>query len=168
MRYIGSIIFVAIIALFVFGAIEFKDSSSYHLYRARAENLIQYIKQWVRVKKHNIRMTYDVPSPQEEWMTGEQDATAVRKLPMSLLVVKTKLENFFPDKFVRELDQSDWNYIFNLVYEPIYDQQGDFKVKRYLTQEEIEQELINSYSFPFSYFQKQHWDYFWSILLGNG
>lgn len=168
MRYVGTIIFLALIALLVFGAIQFKDHPYYNLYRTKATNLIQYIKQWIGVKKHNISMTYDLPSPKEEWMTGDQEAIASRKPPMSLLVVKTKLENFFPEKFTKELDQSDWNYIFDLIYEPVYDQQGDFKVKRYLTRGEIEQELTYQYRFPFSYFQKKHWDYFWSVVLGNG
>ncbi|MFO8053367.1 MAG: hypothetical protein R6U54_05385 [Candidatus Omnitrophota bacterium] len=165
MRYLSTIIFLAIVALIVFGAIQFKDSPFYQTYRTKAENFIQYIKRWGQVKKHNIKMTYDVPSPKEEWMDNEQEVASDRKPPMSLLVTKTKLENFFPDQFVKKLDQSDWDYIFNLIYEPIYDQQGDFKVKRYLTQSEIERELIHSYEFPFSYFQKQHWDHFWNVVL---
>jgi hypothetical protein len=168
MRYLGTIIFLAIIALIVFGAIQFKESPSYQTYRTKVENFIQYVKQWVGVKKHNIRMTYNVPAPKKEWMTGGQEVTADRSPPLSLLVIKTKLENFFPDQFVKTLKQDDWDYIFSLIYEPVYEQQGDFKVKRHLTREEIEQDLIYNYNSPFSYFKKQHWDYFWNIVLRNG
>ncbi|MCF7874072.1 MAG: hypothetical protein K9L84_03365 [Candidatus Omnitrophica bacterium] len=168
MRYLGTIIFIAVIALLVFGAIAFKDSPFYQTYRNKAENLIQYIKRWSQVKKHNIKMDYDIPVPKEEWMTGKKEVIHPRKPPMSLLVAKTKLENFFPDQFVKTLNQDDWDYIFNLIYEPISDKQGDFTVKRYLTKAEIEQELVYQYKFPFSYFRDQHWDYFWKIVLKNG
>lgn len=176
MRYIGSIIFVAIIALFVFGAIEFKDSSLYHIYKTKSTNLIQYIKQWIDVKKHNMRVTYHLPTPKEKWMVNKESVSDAqwqinedeyipgRTPPLTLLVVKTKLENFFPERFVKELDQDDWDYIFDLIYEPIEEKQGDFMVKRYLTQKEIEQELIYQYKFPFSYFKDQHWNYFWQIV----
>jgi hypothetical protein len=168
MRYIGSIIFLAFIALLVFGAIEFKESSSYYNYRAKAENFIQYIKEWFKVKKHNAELTYDLPSAVGRGSVQSQNVSSVRKPPLSLMLVRTKLESFFPDNFVKELDQQDWNNIFRLIYEPVSEQQGNFEVKRYLSQDEIEQELIYQYRFPFARFQRQHWDYFWNVVLRNG
>ncbi|MCF7871010.1 MAG: hypothetical protein K9L95_02635 [Candidatus Omnitrophica bacterium] len=168
MRYIGSIIFLAFIGLLVFGAIEFKESSSYYRYRAKAENFIQYIKEWFKVKKHNVKLTYDIPLPAGAGSVKNQDTASIRKPPLSLMLVRTKLENFFPDSFVKELDQQDWDYIFSLIYEPVSEKQGDFEVKRYLSQEEIEQELIYQYRFPFARFQRQHWDYFWNVVSRNG
>lgn len=167
MRYLGTIIFLAIIALIIFGSIQFKDSPLYQTYRTKAENLIQYIKRWGQVKRHNMKIDYSIPAPREEWMTGEQEVISSRNPPMSLLVAKTKLENFFPDQFVKTLKQDDWDYIFSLIYEPVSEKQRDFTVKRYLTKEEIEQDLIYQYDFPFSYFRQQHWDYFWDIVLRN-
>lgn len=164
MRYLGSILFLGLIALLVFGAISFRDSPHYHAYRERATGVIDYLRQWVRVKRHNIEISHRWPTSDRP---DPEQGVLRRSPPTSLLLVRTKLEEFFPPEFLRTLHEDDWDYMFSLIYQPVDDRQGDFVVKRYLTQEEIEQELIYQYSFPFSYFERIHWSYFWETVLGR-
>ena len=69
-----------------------------------------------------------------------------------------------PD-FFGKFKYKDWQEFWNIIYEPIEEEQGQFKVKRHRTQEEIEGHLMYYYPEPFSRFRKRQWDHFWSVIF---
>ncbi len=149
MRYGGTIVCLALVIVLVFAAIQFKKSPAYYSLQQRSENLLERVKHFIRVKKHNISTEF---------------AAQERMKPLDAVHKETKLRSFLPDVF-GEFTREDWKEFWALLYEPIEEEQGSLKVKRFRSKEEIEDELMYNYSTPFSYFQKRQWDYFWSIIF---
>jgi hypothetical protein len=148
--FLNFVLSFVIVFLIIIGAISFKKSHLYQSFREKLDNFYQYIAQFIEVKKHNLSMELSPP----------------RKPPLTLIEKETQLRMFLPNFFGR-FDREEWENFWALIYEPIEETQGAFKVKRYRTKEEIEDYLAYYYPQPFSYFRKQHWDYFWNIVLGK-
>lgn len=148
MRYVVSIIFLLLVVSFALEIRNFKDSSAYYSVKARLANFFQNVTQFVKVKKHNIFV----------------ELFPERKRPITFIKQETSLKMFLPD-FFGEFSYADWQKFWVLFYEPMKEKQQGFIVKRYRSKEEVEEYLAYRYSEPFSHFQKQHWDYFWSIVL---
>lgn len=167
MKYIISVLFFTFLVFITISFINLRGSPYLEEIGARASNAIEYIKQWVQVKRHNIRMTHDLSRFRGPWQDKSEDDIVRRRPPVSLMLARVNLEQFLPSDFVKSLSQEDWDYIFDLIYEPVGEKTGDFTVKRYLTREEIEIELTSQFYYPFSHFQNQHWDRFWSVVLSQ-
>jgi hypothetical protein len=157
MKYAGSIISLLVVALLVWGAIEFKDTPAYYSFKAKLDNVFQKIVQYVQVTKHNIMF----------------DVSSERKPPATLIDKEAKLQAFlYPasEEFQR-FDDKDWQqfyaYLWNLIYGATEEEQGSFEIKRHRSKDEIEEQLIHDYPDPFSRLQRQHWNYFWNITLGE-
>lgn len=148
MRYVVSIILVLLIVSLGIGIVQFKDSLAYYSAKGKIAGFFQYITQFIKVKKHNISLEF---SPE-------------RTPPITFIEHETKLKLFLSD-FFGKFSQSDWQEFWALFYQPIEEEQEGFMVKRYRSQEEVEDYLSYEYPQPFSHFQKQHWSYFWSIVL---
>ena len=146
MKYIINIIAIVVIALLVFGAIEFKKSNAYYGLQRNIGNLTQTVKNYINVKKHNISMETAPP----------------RQTPLTFIDKEAALEQYLPEVFA-SFSEQEWRSFWALVYVPIKEKQGKLTVKRYRTQEEVQSILKKRYSNPFSYFDSNYWYEFWSI-----
>lgn len=157
MKNINVIISLLVVALLIWGAIEFKDTPTYYSFKSKVDNVFQHIVQYVRVTKHNIMF----------------DISSERNPPVSFIDKEAKLQAFlYPASEVfQKFDEQDWQqfyaYLWNLIYGSTDEEQGSFKVKRHRSKDDIEEQLIYDYPDPFARLQPQHWNYFWSITLGE-
>lgn len=91
-----------------------------------------------------------------------------RHRPVSLLERETELKLYIGQPF-RDFTRKDWARFWNLIYgafpKEAPEKQGLPRKARQLTQGEIASELILRYPNPFSYFQKNHWEMLFSIVL---
>lgn len=147
MKYLGNIIAIIVVGVLVWGAIQFKKSDTYQSLRWKLGNAFQHIKTFINVHKHNISM---------EWSPS-------RKSPLTFIEKEEALRVYIPEVFGK-FDARQWREFWALIYVPIEEKQGSFKVKRYRTKEEIESYLRYKYHNPFAYFEKGHWFVFWNIL----
>ena len=150
MKYFKNIIGIAVVIALALGIINFHKIERVGFLKSKADIWRESIKHKVDVFKHNLSFTF---APE-------------RKRPLSFLSREAKLSHLAKNVF-GQFDPSQWNGFWNLIYDPIKEEQGNLMVKRYRTQEEIEGYLKHTYSSPFSYFKKEHWDYFWSIVFGG-
>ena len=150
MKYFKNIIGIAIVIALVWGIVNFHKIKELDFLKSKADIWRESIKQKVGVFKHNLSFTF---APE-------------RKRPLSSLAEEAKLSHLAQNVF-GQFDPSQWGDFWDLIYDPIEEEQGGSMVKRYRTQEEIESYLKYTYSKPFSYFKKEHWDYFWSIIFGG-
>lgn len=148
MKYFKNVIGVTIVVVLILGIINFKTLNERYFSRSTSGKLSKTLKQKVDIFKHNISFAF---SPK-------------RKRPGSLLVRESKLSNFLQNVF-GQFSATEWKNFWDFIFEPIQDEKGFLKVKRYHTKEEVQARLKYHYSNPFSYFKKQHWEYFWEIVL---
>lgn len=146
MKYFINIIAIIVVVLLVLGAIQFKSSDTYYYLKSRVEYFFQRAKNYVEVKKHNIGM----------------ETAPKRKAPLTFIVQEETLRRYIPHVFGK-FDQQEWNEFWGLIYEPIKEKQGFFKVKRYRSKSEIESYLKNHYPDPFTRFRESNWYDFWNI-----
>lgn len=88
-----------------------------------------------------------------------------RSKPMSTLEKETRLIVGIGEPF-KNFTPKDWQQFWNIIY-GIYSEEpepGKPSRKRQLTQNEMEQKLIEKYPMPFSYFGDAHWNEFWKII----
>jgi len=150
MKYFKNLIGIAVVVGLVLGIINFHKIEKLGFLKSKADIWRESIKQKAGAFKHNLSFTF---APE-------------RRRPLSFLGREAKLSHLAKNVF-GQFDPSQWNDFWNLIYDPIEEEQGNSMVKRYRTQEEIEVYLEYTYSNPFSYFKKEHWDYFWSIVFGE-
>jgi len=148
MKYFKNAIGVIIVVVLILGIINFKTLNRRHLPQSIPGKLSKTVKQKIDIFKNNMSFVF---SPK-------------RKRPASLLVRESKLSNFLQNIF-GQFSAVEWENFWNFIFEPIQDEKGFFKAKRYHTKEEVQERLRYNYSNPFSYFKKHHWEYFWEIVL---
>jgi hypothetical protein len=91
----------------------------------------------------------------------------IRHRPMTLLQNETELKLYIGQPFL-DFSRKDWADFWNLLYgtfpkEPAGE--GLPRRVRQLTEDEIAFELMDRYPQPFAYFQKNHWQTFFSIAF---
>lgn len=150
MKYIKNLIGIAVVIVLALGIINFHKIDRLNSLKSTISSWFGFTKQRVDVFKHNLSFTL-APG---------------RKRPLSFLNREAKLIHLAKDVF-GQFDPSQWDDFWKLIYDPVEESQGSLKVKRYRSQEEIEYYLEDTYFNPFSYFKKEHWDYFWSIVFGG-
>ena len=148
MKYFKNIIGIAIVIALAWGIINFHEIKELDFLKSKADIWRKSIEQKIGVFKHNLSFTF---APE-------------RKRPLSSLAEESKLSHLAKDVF-GQFDPPQWDDFWDLIYNPIEEEQGGSMVKRYRTQKEIEDYLKYTYSKPFTYFKKEHWDYFWSIIF---
>jgi len=146
MKYLVNIIAIIVIALLIWGAIEFKKSNTYYSFQRGLSNFSQRVKNFINVKKHNIGM--DISPP--------------RKVPLTFIDKEAALQEYLPEVF-QKFDAQEWKEFWALIYTPIEEKQGRFTVKRYRTREEVESVLKDRYPNPLAYFRENYWYELWSI-----
>ena len=157
MKNINVIVSLLVIGLLIWGAVEFRDTPTYYSIKSKVVNAFQYAMQYINVKRHNIAV----------------EVFPERKPPTTFIDKEAKIQAFlYPaSQEFQKFDDQDWRqffaYLWNLIYGSTQEEQGDFKVKRHRSKEEIKEELIYDYPDPFSRLQPQHWNYFWNITLGE-
>jgi hypothetical protein len=91
-----------------------------------------------------------------------------RRPPITLAERQIALVAYMPEPF-EKFTADDWNDFWSLIYGvyPLDDTGNDRLPKRVrnLDAEEVKQELVVRYPFPFQHFQEEHWKYFWQIVL---
>ncbi|MCK4912383.1 MAG: hypothetical protein KAS05_01530 [Candidatus Omnitrophica bacterium] len=150
MKYLKNIIGIAVIILLALAVINFHKIKELNFLKSNANVWRESVKQKIGIYKHNLSFTF---APE-------------RKRPLSFLSREAKLIHLAKNVF-GQFDPGEWTELWNLIYDPVEEGQGDNLVKRYQTQEEIEYYLKYTYPNPFSYFQKEHWNYFWNIVFGK-
>ena len=148
MKYIKNLIGIAVVIILALGIINFHKIDRLHPLKSTVGSWFGFAKQRVDVFKRNLSFTL---APE-------------RKRPLSFLSREAKLSHLAKNVF-GQFDPYQWKDFWKLIYDPVEESQGSLKVKRYRSQEEIELHLKYTYSNPFSYFKKEHWDYFWSIVF---
>jgi len=152
MSFINVIFSLLLLAAIVFGLVKFKESDSYYSIQDKVEDITEGAGNFVKSRAHNIYV----------------DFSRDRQRPLTLVDKESKLQEFLPQVFgyapIGEFDQEAWNDFWNLIYDPVTEKnENGFMAKRYLSKEEIEQELKASYQI-FNHFQRMHWDFFWEII----
>jgi len=150
MKYLKNIIGIAVVVAVALFIINFHKIKETGFLTSQAGSWRASVDQKLEIYKHNFSFTF---APE-------------RKRPLSFLSREAKLIHLAKNVF-GQFDPGEWNEFWNLIYDPVEEEQGDNLVKRYQTQEEIEYYLKYTYSNPFSYFQKEHWNYFWNIVFGK-
>ena len=149
MKYFKNLIGIALIIILALAIINFHKIERLAFFKATIGSWFGITKQRVDVFKHNLSFTF---APE-------------RKPPLSFLTREAKLSHLAKNVF-GQFSSSQWDDFWSLLYGSIKEEQGGSMVKRYRTQDEIEDYLKHNYSNPFRYFKKEHWDYFWSIAFG--
>ena len=144
------IIVLILTALLVAALITYKNTPQYNKVISYTRRYLAYIPQFFRVFKHNASFVF---SPQ-------------RRKPLIFAEREAELKAYFRQPFIN-FDKDDWRWFWGLIFEPIEEKKGNFKVKRYRSKDEIEDELRYEYSIPFKYFQSQHWQFFWEVVFGE-
>jgi len=150
MKYFKNFIGIVVVIVLAVGIISFHKIERLTFLKATIGSWFGITKQKVDVFKHNLSFTF---APE-------------RKRPLSCISREGKLIHLAKDVF-GQFDPSQWNDFWNLIYDYIEEEQGDSMVRRYRTQGEIEGHLRYNYPNPFSYFKKESWAYFWSIVFGG-
>jgi hypothetical protein len=150
LKYFVNIIAIIIVILLIWGIVQIKEKDKPYPFKGRIERFFDQVKQFVKIKKHNINMETSPP----------------RRRPLTFIKKEETLRLFAPDPF-EEFGPDDWRFFWDIFYEPIKEKQGKFMVKRYRTEEEIKIYLTEEYPNPFSYFKPVHWSYFWEIVWGR-
>lgn len=155
MKYLALFFALFILLLVVLEAIGFKEHSpQYDQLRQQVQYYLDYAKQFLNIQKNNWSF---VMSPG-------------RRKPMTFIDRQEKLIawfDVFPNNIFADFSDKDWREFWALIYEPIEEKQNGVMVKRYRSDNEIMAYFINTYRTPFIYFQNDHWNYFWSIVLKN-
>ncbi|MDP8289463.1 MAG: hypothetical protein P9M02_00615 [Candidatus Susulua stagnicola] len=149
MKYLKNIIGIAVVIVLALGIINFHKIKELSFLKNKANIWQESAKQKLGIYKHNLSFTF---APE-------------RKRPLSFLSREAKLVHLAKNVF-GQFDPSEWDNFWNLIYDPIEEEQGQEMVKRYRTQGEIEHYLRYNNANPFSYFKKEHWSYFWNIVFG--
>jgi hypothetical protein len=145
MKYLGNAIALLLLAAVVFWLVQFKQTQSYGSFRFRLQEITQIAKNFVAVKKNNITMDMNPP----------------RKAPITFIQIESELTGWMPQVF-EKFTQADWDYFWQLVYEPIAVKEGRFKVKRYRNRAEIESMLRYRYS-ALTYLNAATWNELWGV-----
>ncbi|MFH1519903.1 MAG: hypothetical protein ABIE75_04975 [Candidatus Omnitrophota bacterium] len=148
MKYLKNLIGIATVILLALAIINFHKTEKLSFVRSKIGILREFIKGKVEFFKQDVSFSFN---PQ-------------RKRPLSFINRESELIHLAKDVF-GQFTPPQWEKFWNLIYDPIEEKQGSSKVKRYRTQEEIQAYLRYNYSNPFSYFKKEHWNYFWSIVF---
>jgi len=148
MKYFKNVIGFIIVVVLILGIINFKTLNNRYFPRSISGKFSQTLKQKVDIFKNNISFIF---SPK-------------RKRPGSLLIRESRLANWLQGVF-GQFSATEWKNFWDFVFEPIQDEKGFLKAKRYHTKEEVQARLKYYYSNPFSYFKAQHWKYFWELVL---
>ncbi|MCQ9205628.1 MAG: hypothetical protein NG737_04880 [Omnitrophica bacterium] len=148
MKYVLNIIAIGAVVLLIFGIIQFTKSPTYYSLRQKlnysTQGVTQGVKKFIEARKHNISMDY---APKRK-----RRLTHVEYQEYLTMYMPNTFENFSPQQ---------WNKFWALIYEPIYDEEKEFKRRRYRTKEEVEDELRASYT-DFSRLESRHWRDFWN------
>lgn len=93
-----------------------------------------------------------------------------RRAPRSLIIKQDYLKMYVGQPF-RNFSDAEWKNFWKLVY-GVYPKQPVEKAglpnrMRQLTEEEIEQELMDRYPQPFANFREKHWSIFFQILFSR-
>ena len=150
MKYFKNLIGIALVIILALIIINFQKIERLDSLKATIGSWRGITKQKVDVFKHNLSFAF---APE-------------RKPPLSFLGREAKLSHLAKNVF-GQFSPSQWDDFWSLLYGSIKEEQGGSMVKRYRTQDEIEDYLKHNYSNPFRYFKKEHWDYFWSIAFGG-
>jgi len=93
---------------------------------------------------------------------------AKRHAPVTLVQKETELRLYIGEPF-RSFTPREWKKFWLLIYGAFPkdkpERAGLPRKIRQLTEDEIAQELISLYPEPFVYFQDQHWNMFFEIIL---
>jgi len=146
MKYLVNVLTIAVIALLVWGAVRFKETSSYSLMRYRIDSFFGRVSNFVESKKKSIGVSYSPPRKPNAVTMIEREA---------------KLREFAPWVF-EEWSPEEWNQFWALIYETIDDREDGVRVKRQRTRREVEGYLEGRYSDPFASFTDGDWNEFWA------
>lgn len=148
MKYIKNLIGIATVIFLALAIINFHKTEKLSFLRSKINILREFTKAKVESFKQDTSFTFN---PQ-------------RRRPLSFISRESELIHLAKDVF-GQFTPSQWAEFWNLIYDPIEEKQESAKVKRYRTQEEIQSHLKYNYPNPFSYFNNEHWYYFWSIVF---
>ena len=146
MKYITNFIAIGVVALLVYGAIKFKQSDAYFAMRWHVASFFQKTKNFVEIKKQNIR----------------EEIKPSRKRPLTFIQIQGELENWMPEVFQNQFTDSDWEMMWNLIYVPDKVNDGGFEVYRYKTRGEV-QSILRYEHTNLSYLKDNDWWELWSI-----
>ena len=146
MKYITNLIAIGIVALLVFGAMQFKKSNAYVTLRWRLESFFQRSKNFVEARKRNIR----------------EEMKPARERPITFIQIQGELQNWMPDVFLEEFTDRDWAYMWNLIYKPDRIREGIFYKYRYKSRSEVEA-ILRSQHQNLTYLNDADWWELWSI-----
>ncbi len=147
MKYIVNIIAICILAIVIYGLVQFKETGSYIFLRSKVNKTLNFAKEKATNVKQNIAM----------------DISGERKKPVLLVDKETYLINLSPKTFVN-FGPRDWDKFWDVIYDPIREG-GVFGAKRYRTKEEIKSYLINNFSSDFSRLRRRDWEILWKIVF---
>lgn len=162
MKHAGSVIFLIIAVFLVVGVVNYRESDSYQAYKTAVSGRLDYLRGWWQAKRQRVSMSfpYFIEAMQEE-ATGD---ISVERPHMCRMLLEVKLREFLPREFRQRATQEDWDHIYNIIFRPVRDKEGEFVVKRFLADQEIKEKLINEYYHPFARFSDQDWVRFWHIV----
>ncbi len=146
MKYLTNLIAIGMVALLVFGAIKFKDSNAYNTLRWHIGGFVQKGKNFVEVRKRNIR----------------EELKPSRNRPITLIQAQGELENWLPEVFLEEFSDQDWAQMWDLIYTPEKVKEGGHTVYRYKTREEV-QGILRYEHLGLSYLKDNDWWELWGI-----
>ncbi|MDD5195033.1 MAG: hypothetical protein PHQ96_05095, partial [Candidatus Omnitrophica bacterium] len=150
MKYFVNILAALVVLLIILSAISRTQNPKDAPFGKGWKKFTQWAGDFLKAKEHNLSM--------------EVSPTRHRKI--SFIEQEERMRLFAPDLFAN-FNENDWQEFWELIYKPVDDKQGGFTVKRYRSQEEIQEILIQRYPNPFSYLSKEYWRIFWQDIIGT-
>ncbi|MBU1113420.1 MAG: hypothetical protein KKH93_06060 [Candidatus Omnitrophica bacterium] len=145
MKYFYNLLAIGVVAFLIWGAIQFKESSSYTTFRWHLGNFFSKTKNFIEVRKHNIK----------------EELKPARKRPLTFIQIEAELTNWAPNALAGFTD-ADWAYLWELVYTPLKVSEGGYKVYRYRSRQEV-QSILRDKHYSLSVLRDNDWVEFWSI-----
>ena len=149
-RYIVNLVAIGLIVALIFGAINFKNTGKDKFLKKKLNKPLGFVKEAIAVTKHNLTFEF----------------SQKRNKSITLVWQESNLINFSPNLF-GNFNRADWDEFWAVIYDPIKEKKGFFKVKRYRTKEEIRDYLIRLYGDALSFNHYSDWQYFWKIVFGE-
>lgn len=146
MKYITNLIALGVVGLLIFGVIKFKESDAYVATRWHVSRFFKKGKDFIEVKKHNIR----------------EEMKPARKRPISFMQIQGELENWMPDVFLEKFSDADWDEMWDLIYTPDKVDDAGYTVYRYKTREEVES-ILRYKHLDLSRLKDNDWWELWNI-----
>lgn len=145
LRYLVNILAIVLLAMIVYGVIEFKKKNDTYPFEAKVRGICREFSKFLNTEKTNINMSM---APQ-------------RRRPLTFIQREEALRQHTPDLFAN-FSELEWGKFWALIYEPIDEKQGKLTVRRYRTREEVESILREKYSQTLGYFKESQWQEVWA------